>query len=86
MLRSDDNPTVEGGLYEESNRGLFVSLDGVTESPGRWQLPCFDDEMAEAIAAAIAAADAMLLGRVHSRSLRRIGLGFLQRTYRLRTT
>jgi dihydrofolate reductase len=44
--------------------GLFVSLDGVTESPGRWQLPYFDDEMAEAIAAAMVATDAMLLGRV----------------------
>lgn len=44
--------------------GLFVTLDGVTESPGRWQLPYFDDEMAEAIAEAMAATDAMLLGRV----------------------
>jgi len=44
--------------------GLFVSLDSVTESPEKWQLPYFNDEMGEAIGAAMAAADAMLLGRV----------------------
>ena len=44
--------------------GLFVSLDGVTESPESWQLPYFNDEMGEIIGAAMAAADAMLLGRV----------------------
>ncbi len=44
--------------------GLFVSLDGVTESPEKWQLPYFDDEMGEAVGAAMAGADAMLLGRV----------------------
>jgi dihydrofolate reductase len=43
--------------------GLFVSLDGVVESPEKWQLPYFNDEMGEAIGAAMAAADAMLLGR-----------------------
>ena len=44
--------------------GLFVSLDGVTESPEKWQLPYFNDEMGEAVGAAMAQADAMLLGRV----------------------
>ena len=44
--------------------GLFLSLDGVTESPERWQLPYFSDEIEEAVGAAMAAADAMLLGRV----------------------
>jgi len=44
--------------------GLFVSLDGVTESPEKWQPPYFNDEMGEAVGAAMAAADAMLLGRV----------------------
>ncbi|HET6261855.1 MAG TPA: dihydrofolate reductase family protein [Chloroflexia bacterium] len=44
--------------------GLFVSLDGVVESPERWQLPYFNDEMGEAVGAAMAATDAMLLGRV----------------------
>ena len=44
--------------------GLFVSLDGVTESPEKWQLPYFNDEMGEAVGAVMAAADVMLLGRV----------------------
>src|SRR5215217_7774182 len=44
--------------------GLFVSLDGVTESPEKWQLPYFNDEMGKAVGTAMAAADAMLLGRV----------------------
>ena len=44
--------------------GLFVSLDGVTESPDKWQLPYFNDEMGEVVGAAMAAADGMLLGRV----------------------
>jgi hypothetical protein len=44
--------------------GLLVSLDGVVESPERWQPSYFNDEMGEAIGAAMAAADAMLLGRV----------------------
>jgi dihydrofolate reductase len=44
--------------------GLFVSLDGVMESPEKWHFPYFNDEMGEAIGAAMAASDAMLLGRV----------------------
>ena len=44
--------------------GLFLSLDGVMESPEKWQLPYFNNEMAEAIGAAMAATDSMLLGRV----------------------
>jgi dihydrofolate reductase len=44
--------------------GLFVSLDGVVESSEKWNSPYFDDEMGEAVGAAMAASDAMLLGRV----------------------
>ena len=44
--------------------GEFVSLDGVMESPGEWHFPYFNDEMGEAVGASMAAADAMLLGRV----------------------
>jgi dihydrofolate reductase len=44
--------------------GLFVSLDAVVESPEKWQLPYFNDEMGEEIGAAMAATDTMLLGRV----------------------
>ena len=42
----------------------IVSLDGVVESPEKWHFPYFNDEMGEAIGEAIAASDAMLLGRV----------------------
>ena len=44
--------------------GLFVSLDGVVESPDKWHFPYFNDEMGEAVGAAMAASDAILLGRV----------------------
>ena len=42
----------------------FVSLDGVMESPEKWHFPYWSDEMGEAIGAAMAQADALLLGRV----------------------
>lgn len=42
----------------------YVTLDGVMEAPEKWHSPYFNDEMGEAIGAAIVAADAMLLGRV----------------------
>jgi len=42
----------------------LVSLDGVMEAPETWHFPYFNDEMGEAIASGMAAADAMLLGRV----------------------
>jgi dihydrofolate reductase len=42
----------------------LMSLDGVVESPQEWHFPYFNDEMGEAIGAAMAASDAMLLGRV----------------------
>ena len=42
----------------------FVSLDGVMESPEQWHFPYFNDEMGEAIGAAMGQADAMLMGRV----------------------
>jgi dihydrofolate reductase len=44
--------------------GLFVSLDGVTESPDGWQFDHFDDEMATEMSSQMAAQDAVLLGRV----------------------
>jgi dihydrofolate reductase len=42
----------------------FVSLDGVVESPEKWHFPYFNDQMGDAIRAAMAASDAMLMGRV----------------------
>jgi dihydrofolate reductase len=41
----------------------FITLDGVVESPEQWQSPYFNDEMGQAVGAAFAASDAMLLGR-----------------------
>lgn len=43
--------------------GLFISLDGVVESPEQWGFQYFNDEMSEEIVAGIAQADAVLLGR-----------------------
>jgi dihydrofolate reductase len=43
--------------------GLFMTLDGVVESPEQWQAPYFDDEMAAALGASTAAAEVFLLGR-----------------------
>ena len=43
--------------------GLFISLDGVVESPDQWHFPYFNDEMGAVVGAAMAAADTMLLGR-----------------------
>jgi dihydrofolate reductase len=44
--------------------GLFISLDGVTESPDRWQFDHFDEDMAAGMATQLASVDAVLLGRV----------------------
>ena len=43
--------------------GLFISLDGVVESPQNWQLPYFNDELGAAVGSLMAATDTMLLGR-----------------------
>jgi dihydrofolate reductase len=42
---------------------LVISLDGVVESPRRWQGPYFDDELSALLASVAAQADAILLGR-----------------------
>jgi dihydrofolate reductase len=42
----------------------FVALDGVFEAPDQWHFPYFNDEMGEAVGAAMGQADAMLMGRV----------------------
>ena len=44
--------------------GLFVSLDGVVESPERWNTPYFNEEIGAVLGSQMAAADTMLLGRV----------------------
>jgi dihydrofolate reductase len=43
--------------------GLFMSLDGVVESPEEWGFQYGNDQMWQEIAAGVARADAVLLGR-----------------------
>jgi dihydrofolate reductase len=43
--------------------GLFISLNGVVESPEQWQTPYFNDEMGQAVGSQMAEADTLLLGR-----------------------
>ena len=43
--------------------GLFISVDGVVESPDKWQFDNFDEGMGQAMGAFIAATDTLLLGR-----------------------
>ena len=43
--------------------GLFVSLDGVTEAPYKWQFDVFDKDMMAIMTAHLKAEDAILLGR-----------------------
>jgi dihydrofolate reductase len=44
--------------------GLFISLDGVVESPDQWQFDVFDADMGAAMSSWIADEDTILLGRV----------------------
>ena len=44
--------------------GLFISLDGVIETPNEWTGPWFNPELGQAVGSMIAAQDALLLGRV----------------------
>jgi len=43
--------------------GLFISLDGVIESPETWHFQYFDDQMGAAVGALMSDSDATLVGR-----------------------
>ncbi|MFG1946313.1 dihydrofolate reductase family protein [Nonomuraea sp. NPDC048826] len=43
--------------------GLFISLDGVVESPEKWHFPYFDADMGRSVDALMRRADTLLLGR-----------------------
>jgi dihydrofolate reductase len=43
---------------------LFISLDGVAESPDQWQFDVFTDDMGEELIRQMSEQDALLLGRV----------------------
>jgi dihydrofolate reductase len=42
---------------------LFISLDGVVESPDKWHFPYFDDAMGEIVGNVMKSTAAMLMGR-----------------------
>ncbi|WP_104082953.1 dihydrofolate reductase family protein [Cryobacterium sp. Y11] len=44
--------------------GLFMSLDGVVESPNLWQFDSFDEELGVEMSAMMTRVDTVLLGRV----------------------
>jgi dihydrofolate reductase len=44
--------------------GLFITLDGVVESPEKWQFDYFDEDVMAGMGAHIAAEDTVLIGRV----------------------
>jgi dihydrofolate reductase len=44
--------------------GMYMSLDGVVESPEKWTPAYFDNEVGQAVGSLIAAGDTLLLGRV----------------------
>ena len=44
--------------------GLFISLDGVVESPDQWQFDVFDADMGAAMTEFLASVDTVLLGRI----------------------
>jgi dihydrofolate reductase len=43
--------------------GLFMTLDGVVESPEQWGFQYFDDQLVDEISTGIARADSVLIGR-----------------------
>lgn len=44
---------------------FFVSLDNVVEAPEGWTFPYYSDEVGQAVGAAFASSDALLMGRVN---------------------
>lgn len=44
--------------------GLFITMDGVVESPEKWQFDHFDKEIMASMGSQLAAEDTVLLGRV----------------------
>ena len=43
--------------------GVFISLDGVIESPEKWHFPYFDDQMGAVVGEMMSDNDAILIGR-----------------------
>src|SRR4051795_10789293 len=60
--RKGNRSTMEEGMRKVVS-GLFISLDGVVESPNQWQFE-FDEDMGAALTTTLESSDAVLLGRV----------------------
>lgn len=60
---ASQNPTDSQTAVRKVTAGLFISLDGVVESPEQWQFDVFDADMARNMAAHIANEDTVLMGR-----------------------
>src|SRR5689334_13005235 len=52
-----------GGGLRKLSAGLFMSLDGVVESPDQWGFQYFNEEMTKGMGDGLAQADTVLLGR-----------------------
>lgn len=57
--------------------GLFISADGVTDQPEKWQMPYYNDELGEVVASLVRDADAVLFG---ARSYKRFKAVFEHKT------
>ena len=43
---------------------LFMAIDGVVESPDKWSLSCWSDDIGSVVMGGMQNADALLLGRI----------------------
>jgi dihydrofolate reductase len=67
MVAKNQNQTAWKGQLDTKRNvvsGLFISMDGVVESPDQWQFDSFDSDLGEAMGTFIANEDTILLGRV----------------------
>lgn len=64
-VKAEDNNAelTEEDVMRKIVAGLFMSLDGVVESPNKWGFQYFNEELTEGINEGIAQADAVLIGR-----------------------
>jgi dihydrofolate reductase len=55
--------STEGEIMGSIKSSLFISLDGVIESPDKWHFDYFNDEMGAVVGELMGGSDATLLGR-----------------------
>ena len=61
--REDGPQTPKGAHHGIHQVRLFISLDGVIETPDTWHFPYFNDEMGAAVGQLMSEGDATLLGK-----------------------